>query len=258
MGQHDMDLTQLLVLAFAAAASSVIKNGAAVGAGIFLLPVLALVFPPKIALGLGAPIMLASDIMGLRNYWGEWDNWPEILRIILAASIGIACGGYFIHIIPGHLFKRCIGGFAICFSLYNLLRGTRLAPQRLFSKFYKVPAAGGVVPALVIGYVGGVATVLAHAGGMVWSMYYATQKLEKRRFVATMIMLFALSNLVKLVTYVEFDILSLNSTLIVLAMTPLVYLSSNLGNMLNRRMDPVLFRRVVLVIILVLGGSLLV
>ncbi len=82
-----------MVLALATAASSLIKNGAAVGSGIFLLPVLALVFPPKIALGLGAPVMLASDLMGIRNYWGEWDDWHEILRIILAASVGIALGG---------------------------------------------------------------------------------------------------------------------------------------------------------------------
>jgi uncharacterized protein len=249
-----MDVTQLAVLAFAVAASSVIKNGAAVGSGIFLLPVLALVFPPKIALGLGAPVMLASDIVGIRNYWREWDDWRGILRVIIAATVGILLGGYFLQIVPGPLFKKLIGVFAIGFALFRLCKDAGFIPSAVAGRG---PRVGDAASSLGIGFLGGVATVLAHAGGMVWSMYYAGRNLEKRRFVGTMILLFALSNLVKLCTYVQLDILSLNSTLIVLAMTPLVLAGSALGNRLNRRMDPVLFRRVVLVIILALGAGLL-
>jgi uncharacterized membrane protein YfcA len=114
-----------------------------------------------------------------------------------------------------------------------------------------------MVPSLLIGGLGGLATVLAHAGGMVWSIYYVGRRMEKRRFVATMILLFALSNAIKMGTYMQMGILSLRSTLIVVAMTPVIILSSNLGNRLNRRINPTLFRRIVLLLILVLGGSLI-
>ena len=252
-----MDPLQLVVLALATAASSVIKNGAALGSGIFLLPVLALVFPPKIALGLGAPIMLASDLMGIRNYWGEWDDWREILRILLAACLGIFLGGYLIHLVPPQIFKRCIGVFAISFSLYQLLKDAGRLPRLLaMPRCATIPPQGGLCSSLVIGALGGVATVMAHAGGMVWSIYYAGRKLDKRRFVSTMILLFALSNMVKLVTYIQMDILSLRSTLIVAALFPVIILASNLGNFLNRRLNQTLFRRIVLLLILVLGGSL--
>lgn len=87
-------------------------------------------------------------------------------------------------------------------------------------------------------------------------MYFAGKRMDKRRFTATMILLFALSNLAKLVAYMQLDILSLESSLIVLAMTPVVFLSSNLGNWLNRRINPAAFRRVVLLLILAVGGSL--
>lgn len=253
-----MDPLQLVVLALATAASSLIKNGAAVGSGIFLLPVLALVFPPKIALGLGAPVMLASDLMGIRNYWGEWDDWHEILRIILAASVGIALGGYLIHILPPQVFKRAIGVFAITFALFQLLKDVGRLPRALsLPRSLAIPPQGGMVPSLLIGGLGGLATVLAHAGGMVWSIYYVGRRMEKRRFVATMILLFALSNAIKMGTYMQMGILSLRSTLIVVAMTPVIILSSNLGNRLNRRINPTLFRRIVLLLILVLGGSLI-
>ena len=84
---------QLLIVAFAVVGSAIIKNGVGVGAGIFMLPFLALVFPPKIALGLGAPAMLVSDIVGIRNYWGEWDQ-KELLLLVPPALLAVVLSGF--------------------------------------------------------------------------------------------------------------------------------------------------------------------
>ncbi|WP_300155121.1 sulfite exporter TauE/SafE family protein [Solidesulfovibrio sp.] len=246
-----MEPYQIAVLCVAVAASSVIKNSAAVGSGIFLLPVLALAFPPKIALGLGAPAMLASDIMGLRNYWREWGDWREILRVVLAATVGIALGSYCIQAIPADIFKLGIGGFAVAFALYHLLRDAGLLAAARESR-----VGGGIASSICIGALGGVATVLAHAGGLVWSMYFAGRKMDKRCFTATMILLFAISNLVKLAAYMQLGILNMESNLLILAMAPVIYLSSNLGNRINKRVNPALFRNIVLMLILVVGASL--
>ena len=61
-----------LFLAAAGFLSGLIKTGVGVGSGLVLLPTLALVFPAKVALGLGAPMLLASDIIGLHYYWKQW------------------------------------------------------------------------------------------------------------------------------------------------------------------------------------------
>lgn len=160
-----MDIHQIVVLGVAIAASSIIKNGAAVGSGIFLLPVLALAFPPKIALGLGAPAMLASDLMGIRNYWREWGDWHEIVRIVLAALVGIVLGSFLLRSIPVDIFKMGIGGFAVAFALYHLCKDAGLAPP--VTKRRPPTAGGDMAASLCIGALGGVATILAHAGG--WS-----------------------------------------------------------------------------------------
>jgi len=55
-----MSYFEIIIISIAVVGSAIIKNGGGVGAGIFLLPFLALVLPPKLALGLGAPAMLMS------------------------------------------------------------------------------------------------------------------------------------------------------------------------------------------------------
>ncbi len=254
-----MEVYQIAILALAAFCSSVIKNGAAVGSGIFLLPVLALAFPPKLALGLGAPVMLASDLLGLRYYWKEWGETKLLLRMIAAAAVGIAVGGVFLAHIPAEAFKKGIGIFAICSALWSLfspwLRKGKTAPS-------PAPAIAGAergdwLASVLYGAVGGVATILAHAGGMVWSMYMVN-RVEKRVFVGSMIVMFFLSNLIKIGAYMQLGLLTLSATLAVLAFVPLIYAGSALGNWLNRRLDPRIFRMVVLLLIMCTGAGLLV
>lgn len=253
-----MEASQLIVLGVAAVASAIIKNGTAVGAGIFLLPVLALAFPAKMALGLGAPVMLASDIMGLRNYWREWGDWKEITRLVLAGALGIVSGALLINVIPAHLFKLGIGIYAALFAVWQLAKDSLAAARRrrgtASPPILCVPR--GLAAALGIGYLGGVATVLAHAGGVVWSMFFLNRKMDKRCFVGSLILLLTLSDLLKIVTYMQIGILDGSSTLAILAMSPAIVLGSNLGNWLNKKVPPPLFRAVVLLFILAVGLKL--
>ncbi len=253
-----MDLYQLVILGSATAVSAVVANGAAIGAGIFLLPVLALVFPPKVALGLGAPIQLIANLVAVKIYWGEWDDWRDLLRLLIAAGIGIWLGAMFINVIPSHIFKIGIASYAICFSLYHLIRNfSPLARVRPVLPALKESSRfGGKTACIVIGALGGVTSVLAHAGGIVWSIYYVTKGLDKRRFVGTLVLLFTLTNVIKISAYIQIGILDMEPALIVLALFPIILLSGLLGNFLNKRICPQLFRKVVLVIILAAGIGL--
>ena len=75
-----MESYHIIIIAIAVSGSAVIKNSVGIGAGVFLLPVLTLVLPPKVALGLGAPAMLISDLVGIKNYWGEWDKREQAFQ----------------------------------------------------------------------------------------------------------------------------------------------------------------------------------
>ena len=119
-----MSYSEIIIISIAVVGSAIIKNGVGVGAGIFLLPFLALVLPPKLALGLGAPAMLISDIVGVKNYWGMWDR-KELKILLPLAAIGVFFGCYLIKVTPDTLFKQYVSVFALLFSsvhISNMIR----------------------------------------------------------------------------------------------------------------------------------------
>lgn len=119
-----MSHDEIITISIAVIGSSVIKNGVGVGAGIFLLPVLALVLPPKLAIGLGAPAMLISDIVGVKNYWGAWDR-KELNLLRPSAAVGVLLGCFLIKVMPDSVFKQCVGIFALLLSSLHILKMIR-------------------------------------------------------------------------------------------------------------------------------------
>ena len=249
-----MDANQWIIIGVAMVGSAVIKNGVGIGAGIFMLPFLAMALPSKLALGIGAPAMLISDLVGLKTYWGEWDV-EELKRLVPTGIAGVMLGGYLVNIIPGSWFRLVIGIIAVCFAAFQLLSPV-LQRSRTNSIDVKDPAE---VPsrrfgAWIFGFLGGLASSIAHAGGMVMSMYMLKTQTNKRRFVGTFIFFFAVTNLMKLLTYFEIGILTSEVVVWVGIMSPLIICGGLFGNTLNRLVSQATFRTVVLTIILVIGA----
>lgn len=121
-----MNFMELFTIAIAGFLSVLIKNGVGIGLGIFLLPVLTLVFPAKIVLGIGAPIMLGSDIIGLRKYWKEWASTRELLWLLGPAVPGMLLGTWLIPVIPGHAFRMGVGLFGMAYAMGMLFLRSRI------------------------------------------------------------------------------------------------------------------------------------
>ena len=182
--------------------SGLIKTGVGVGAGIVLLPTLALAFPAKVALGLGAPMLLASDIMGLHYYWKQWLPRPQLMRLFLAIIPGLVLGVVLLPLIPGKAFRLCVGIFGTMYALSLLWPQFPVAVllKTFFGKLNERCMASrdqNHKGAYIYGFLGGFSTVLAHAGGLVWSLYLITAAPDRRIFVGTTIILFFITNIYK-------------------------------------------------------------
>jgi uncharacterized membrane protein YfcA len=245
--------SELIVLATAVLVSAVIGNGVGIGSGIFLVPVLTLVLPSKLALGIGAPAMLISDIVGLRYYWKEWE-FHELKRLVPMGILGVFSGGYLIDIIPSRYFQFGIGivavGFA-CFQLYRSVRSRR-APLKASDKPHYVPSRSWS-RSVFFGYLAGLASTMAHAGGMVMSIYMLQADTPKRRFVGTFVIFSFATNLIKLFTYSIIGILSGDMVTWMAALAPLIICGGLFGNFLNHRIPQELFRNLIMVFILAIG-----
>jgi uncharacterized membrane protein YfcA len=246
---------EYVIIALAILGSSVIKNGVGVGAGMFLLPFLALVLPPKFALGFGAPVMLVSDVVGVRNYWKEWDK-NYLLLLLPSAFFGVMFGAFFVKIIPSETFKFWVGLLAVVFSGYQLLK-------MIFSRKMAFTAPSPLASSrkksltLLFGFFGGLASTVAHAGGMVMSIYLIKTPTGKRAFVGTLVLFFAVINSLKLATYLKIGILTGGTILFVAITSPIIILGGLLGNALNKRISQDLFRGIVLALIFLIGARLL-
>ncbi len=247
-----MNLMELSTIAAAGFLSALIKNGVGVGSGIFLLPVLTLVFPAKTALGIGAPIMLGSDIIGLRNYWREWASTRELLWLLVPAVPGLLLGTWLIPVIPGHVFRMGVGVFGMAYALGMLFPRSRIvtACTRLLPR----PRPGARrCSAVFYGMLGGIATVMCHAGGLVWSLYLLSTQKDRRVFVGTIVLSFAITNLYKTFAYLHIGILDTQTLLIIALSLPAIYLGSFFGNILNKRSHHRMFRIAVLVVIFIVS-----
>ncbi|WP_165065842.1 sulfite exporter TauE/SafE family protein [Desulfovibrio sp. ZJ200] len=253
--------SDIVIIALAGFFSAIIKTGVGVGAGLFLLPTLALAFPAKVALGLGAPLMLVSDAIGLRYYWKQWLPRADLARLFLAALPGLILGVVLLPLIPGEIFRTGVGLFGVLCALSRLWPRFPVAIllKKLFGGFnarcasQENPTHTG---AYIYGFLGGLSTVLAHAGGLVWSLYLITAARDRRVFVGTTIILFFVTNIYKTASYVYIDIISLNSLLQVLPAIPMILLGSYFGNLINKKCDYVLFRKIVLCFILCISITL--
>jgi uncharacterized protein len=244
------------IIAIAAIGSAVIKNGVGIGAGIFMLPFLSLVLPAKLALGLGAPIMLVSDIAGVVNYWKEW-NKKELLLLLPPAFLGIILGASMINAIPNELFRFWVGLFAIVFSSYQLLK-LKISKPKLSGRWANRVSKPKNTLAVLFGFLGGVASSVIHAGGLVMSVYLIQSSKDKRAFVGTFVLFFAIANSLKVMAYMRIDILTAKMALLAAGISPLIILGGFLGNALNKRVSQKTFMVVVFAAILIIGINLLI
>lgn len=254
MAFMDMSTEVIAIVSIAVIGSAIIKNGVGVGAGIFMLPFMALVLPPKIALGLGAPAMLISDIVGVKNYWGEWDK-RELMILLPMAAIGTVFGCYLIDVTPDRIFKQAVGLFALIFSSIHIVKmmcAKRGGPAK---------DAGRTVPdkkwkyglTVAFGFMGGVASTVAHAGGLMMSVYLLHNRAGSRMFVGTLVLFFAFINCIKLFAYFQIGIISSSTLVLVAALSPVIIIGGYIGNILNKRIPQERFRLIVLVLIFFIG-----
>ncbi len=239
------------VVIFAVTFSAVIKNSVGVGAGIFMLPVMAMVLPAKLALGLGAPAMLVSDMVGCVSYYRQWST-RDLLALLPAGLFGIALGVYLVDIIPPTVFRKLVGALAVAFAANSLWKHFARSEGRL------PPWMQGVHAGVGIGFLGGVGSSIAHAGGIIWSVFLMQKHLPKREFVATIVFMFLITNIIKTASFLYIEIISLQNVVTVLFCTPLIVAGGMCGNYINRKIDVRTFRLVIILIIAAMGFEMLI
>jgi hypothetical protein len=213
-----------------------------------VLPLLALVLPPKIGLGLMLPLLIATDVMALAYYRGQWDR-RSVAVLLPPAILGIALGGHLLRIISPEALVRLIALLALGFAGYRVYRSRNSqsdGPPRFR------PWLG-----VALGFTAGVTSTLAHLGGVLTTIFLLPQRLGPARFVATATALYFVMNLTKIPAYAVQGLLPLEILRQAATLLPALAIGVVAGFALNGRVSPRRFEHVVLAIVFATGLYLL-
>ncbi|WP_051687244.1 sulfite exporter TauE/SafE family protein [Microbulbifer sp. HZ11] len=189
------------------------KSGFAGGAGVVAVPLLALVVPVETAVALMLPILLVMDLRTITYYW-QHRSGLELKKLLPAALIGIALGGWLLAWVSPFALTLSLGILSLLFAFW----------QNLAPLVARLPGS-----AWLWGAMSGVTSTLIHAGGPPLNMYLIGRGLPKLAWLATAGVVFGVMNLIKLVPYTLAGFWNRELLVTALILVPAAYLGVYLG-----------------------------
>lgn len=209
------------------------KSGFGVGFGSLAVPLMALAVTVPQAAAVLMPVLLFIDLLGLAALRKNFDK--KLLKFLLPFGLlGILLGTLSFKLLDANVVAGIVGGFTLLF----------LAQRFLFP-----PRADSAPPPRWLGAIltttSGFTSFAAHAGAPPISAYVIPLKLPPIVFAATMSYFFFVINLSKWVPYVWLGILGWESLYTSLLLLPFAPIGVWVGVRIAKRINPVLFYRLV-------------
>jgi uncharacterized membrane protein YfcA len=221
------------------------KSGFGAGLGSLAVPVMALAISVPQAAAILMPVLFVMDVLGMAAYKKTLDR--RLLAFMVPFSLlGILIGTLLFKVMNPHLVAGLVGGFTLLFLAQRLLFPPRpdSAPP---------PAWLGAILLTISGFT----SFIAHAGGPPVNAYVIPLKLKPVVFTGTMAFLFFFINLAKWVPYAWLGLLDMQNFATSLVLLPFAPLGVWMGVRIAKRIEPVLFYRLVYLGMFLTGSKLL-
>jgi len=224
------------------------KSGFGGGLGGLAVPLMALSISVPQAAAIMMPLLLVADVMGLRVFRHDYDK--RLLRFMLPFGLmGTIIGMLLFKLLPAKAVAGCVGAFTLLFLA-----------QQIFSH----PKAGAPARAPLPRWLGailittsGFTSFIAHAGGPPINAYALRLKLVPLVFAATLSYFFFFINLSKWLPYAYLGLLDLRNFWTSLVLIPFVGFGVWLGQRIAKRVNTVMFYRLIYLGMFLSGSKLL-
>jgi uncharacterized protein len=220
------------------------KSGFGGGMGALAVPLLALGITVPEAAAIMMPLLFVMDASSFAAFWRHYDR-KLLFFLVPFGLVGTLVGTLTFGLLNPQLVAGILG------SLTLLFLAQRLAfPPRPDSR--PLPRwAGGL-----LGIASGFTSFVSHAGSPPLNVYVMPLRLPPLVFSATLAMLFTILNLSKWIPYAWLGLLDLRNMATSLVLMPLAPLGVWIGVRIARRIDPVLFYRLMYLGMLLAGLKL--
>ncbi len=221
------------------------KSGFGAGFGSLAVPMMALAVTVPQAAAILMPILLLIDILGMAAFRKNFDM--RLVKFLLPFGLlGTLVGTLLFSIMPANMVAGIVGAFTLLF----------LAQRLVFPPKPDSPPPPRWLGAL-LAVTSGFTSFISHAGGPPISAYVIPLRLSPLTFTATLAFFFFVINLSKWIPYAWLGLLDLRNMATSLVLLPLAPLGVWIGVRLARRIDPVLFYRILYVGMFLTGVKLL-
>jgi len=156
------------------------------GAGIVLVPLMAIVFPAKTSVGVLLPMLIMGDFFAV-GFYRHHAQWRKLAALLPAVAGGMLAATWALTRIQDHQMKPLLGWLVLSLLALELIR-RRLGWER-------IPHHWSF--AVAMGLLAGFGTTIGNAAGPVMTVYLVSRNLDKHQFLGTSAWFFMLVNLAK-------------------------------------------------------------
>ena len=191
------------------------------------------------------PVLLLVDLLGLAAFRRNFDR--ALLKFLIPFGlIGTAVGALLFTVLNAHVVAGIVGGCTLLFLAQRLV-----FPPRANSP--PPPKWAGALLTLTAGFT----SFVAHAGGPPLNAYVIPMRLTPLVFTATMAMFYFVINLSKWVPYAWLGLLNIQNMSTSLVLLPIAPIGVWIGIRIAKRINPLLFYRLIYTGMFLTGTKLL-
>jgi uncharacterized membrane protein YfcA len=215
------------------------------GLGLMVVPILASVFGGRPSVGMLLPLLIFADVFAV-TWYHRHAEWRHVLRLLPWAFVGILSAVWTGKAISDEMFNRLLAGIVIA--------GIGLMIWQDVRKMKEIPDHWWF--SMVLGLLGGFATMIGNAAGPVMALYLLSMRLPKNQFIGTAAWFFFIVNLSKVPFHVlAWGTITRHSFLFDVMMIPAIAAGAFLGIWLVRLIPERAYR--VFIMVSTLAAALL-
>jgi len=240
-------LTVYLVIAVAAFAAGLSKGGLGGTLAAIVTPLLVLVMPAPLAVGLSLPLLYLGDMFAILAHWRKWE-WSIVAQMLPATVLGVIFATAVSGSISPTFLQHLVGFIAIVYSIYRLWQ-MRIGKLTTLKR--------GIVGASIFGGLTGFASTLLNAGGPIVAMYLLMLEVAPTVFISSTAVFFFFLDSMKAVSYFSTGLLTPSALLIVVGLLPVVPFGVWSGVIFAKRVNRTTFETVILGLLTLTGVILM-
>ena len=222
------------------------------GSGPVMVPLLLFFIDIKIVVPVAAVHAVLTGCLLLFTFQTRKFVRKDLFYILIPGGIvGTVAGSYILTSFRSDILKILFGLFVIAFSLHDLFleaKRTVVAKEAQEAKTYR---------GLFAGFLGGITGGLFASAGPPIVMYLTRKLKDKNAFRATLVLYFLVQDPWRLIAYAGTGLMSWDILKFSLVLIPAMVAGNFTGSALVQRVNQVLFRRIVSLVLLGIGVALL-